>query len=221
VTRTRAGLALLPLDPLSGGTWIAAGSAGLAFAVLNASGPAGADGPSRGGLILDLIDATSLEDAIDRARHQCWRGWPPHRLLVVDARHTVALRLNLDGLAVQTFGIAEPLMFTSSSLGDDLVEPLRRRLFEDLVLAAADRFDGQEAFHQHRWRDRPDLSVHMRRHDAATQSITTIDLTPTRAAMRYESVREIAGEPAWLSIPATRSPAHRAAAEPATLALVS
>ena len=32
--RTHAGLALLPLDPLSGGTWIAASSAGLAFAVL-------------------------------------------------------------------------------------------------------------------------------------------------------------------------------------------
>ncbi len=221
VMRTRAGLALLPLDPLSGGSWIAASSAGLAFAVLNASDRAGTAGPSRGRLILDLIDATNLDDAIDRARRLCWRGWPAHRLLVVDAQHTVALRLSLDGLAVQTFGVAEPLMFTSSSLGDDLVEPLRRRVFEDLVLPAADRLDGQEAFHRHRWRDRPDLSVHMRRHDAATQSTTTIDLAPTRMSMRYESVREIAGTPAWLSIPATAASAHRVAREPAALALVS
>lgn len=219
--RARAGLALLPLDPLSGGTWIAATSAGLAFAVLNASDRLGTPGPSRGRLILELIDATSLDDAIDRARHLCWRGWPAHRLLVVDAQQAVALRLSLDGLAVQTFGVAEPLMFTSSSLGDDLVEPLRRRVFEDLVLTAADRVEGQDAFHRHRWRDRPDLSVHMRRHDAATQSMTTIDMAPTRMSMRYESVREIAGTPAWLSIPATAASADRAVSEPAALALVS
>lgn len=221
VMRTGAGLALLPLDPQGGGTWIAATSAGLVFAVLNVSSTAATDGPSRGHIILELLDAASLGEAVDRAERLCWRGWPPHRLIVMDGRQAFELRLRRQGLTMQAFSHARPLLFTSSSLGDDLVEPVRRQLFGEVVLAADERFMGQETFHRHRWSDRPHLSVHMRRHDAATHSITTVDVTAAQMAMRYEPVRELVGQPGWLTIPRGPIAAAQAPATPAALALVS
>ena len=34
----------------------------------------------------------------------------------------------------------------------------------------------------------------------ARESITTVDVSPTRVRMRYESTRDVVGQPAWLSI---------------------
>ena len=70
-----------------------------------------------------------------------------------------------------------PVMFTSSSLGDAIVETPRRRLFEELVLAGDDWLRGQFRFHRHRWDEQPEISIQMARQDAATVSRTTIDVT--------------------------------------------
>ena len=45
----------------------------------------------------------------------------------------------------------------------------------------------------------------MHRHDAGTQSITTVDVGPSRVRIRYESLREVAGAPMWLSIERQRT----------------
>jgi len=79
-------------------------------------------------------------------------------------------------------------MFTSSSLGDVLVEPPRRELLERLVLAAGDWLHGQARFHRHRWTSRPEISVNMAREDAATVSRTTIDVTSSTIDLAYESL---------------------------------
>jgi hypothetical protein len=68
-------------------------------------------------------------------------------------------------------------LFTSSGLGDALVEGPRRRLFERLVLGAEDSWlDGQSRFHRHRWPGQPELSVWMERPDARTVSRSVIDV---------------------------------------------
>ncbi|MGE3470482.1 MAG: NRDE family protein [Vicinamibacterales bacterium] len=214
VTRAGGLLALLPLDPCGGGTWIAGTSAGLVFAVLNGEGPGGAPGLSRGRLILELLESASLEDAVVRARPLCSRDWPAHRLLVADADRVLDLRVGLAGVQVHVHPVHRPQMFTSSSLGDAVAGPPRRALFDETVVAAADPLDGQDAFHRHRWRDRPHLSVHMRRHDAATLSITTVDVSPSAVRMRYEPATELVSQPAMVAID------RRADASPG-LALVS
>lgn len=198
-------LAMLPLDPLGGGTWIAASGAGLAFALLNRDGPSGASALSRGRLILELLDAASLDHVIDGARQLCRRDWPGHRLIVTDGASVLELHIAVSGLRVREHVTSRPLMFTSSSVDVDLARSLRTGLFEQIVARAADVLDGQDAFHRHRWPDRPHLSVHMRRHDAATQSITMVELTPATVRMRYESTTDIEGVPASLSIDRTRA----------------
>jgi Transport and Golgi organisation 2 len=205
-TVTRAGdhLALLPLDPLGGGTWIAASAAGLAFALLNRDSPSGAPALSRGRLILELLDAESLDDVIAGARRACRRDWPGHRLIVTDGARALELQAGISGLRVHEQAVDQPLLYTSSSVDADLAAAARRALFEQMVVHAADVLDGQDAFHRHRWRDRPHLSVHMRRHDAATQSITMVEITPATVRMRYESTTELVGLPASLSIDRTR-----------------
>ena len=205
ITRAGGALALMPIDPRGGGTWIAATSAGLVFALLNGSGEALPAAPSRGRLILELLDCIDLRQVTARAHGLTWRGWPPHRLLACDGRRTLELRIRRGGVSVDTYDMRGPLGFTSVPPGDVDAEPARRALFAELVTAAVDQADGQDAFHRHRWPDRPHLSVHMRRHDWGTQSITTVDVTPLRVRMRYESTRDVVGQPAWLSIERRRS----------------
>lgn len=209
VTRAGAHLALLPQDPLGGGTWIAANAAGLVFALLNRNGAPGAPGLSRGRLIPELLECTSLDGVIDDSSRLCRRDWPAHRLLVADGEQALELRVGTSGLHVDAHPIAGPLLFTSSSLDDAMADGHRRALFHEMVVEAADPVDGQDAFHRHRWHDCPHLSVHMRRHDAATQSITMVEITPATVRMRYESATDCVGMPAWLSIDRT-SAADRA-----------
>ena len=48
-----------------------------------------------------------------------------------------------------------------------------------------DRLAQQEAFHRHRWPDRPHLSVCMDRQDARTVSHTVVSLGPDRITLAY------------------------------------
>lgn len=198
VRRTSAGLAMFPIDPEGGGTWVAVNDAGLGFALLNDDGAA-AGAESRGRIILELLGCPDLA-AIRRCAEAVRRAWSPHRLLVADGEQVLELRIGPSKVEVTAHALDRPRLFTSSSLGRALVESPRRALFDRMVLNVADQRLGQEAFHRHRWADEPHLSVHMRRHDAATQSVTAVELAPERLRMRYESTREAAGVPAWMGI---------------------
>src|SRR5439155_17977933 len=78
-----------------------------------------------------------------------------------------------------------PLLFTSSGLGDGLVDPPRRVLFEEWFVPGANWREIQDAYHRHSWPDRSHLSVCMRRPEARTVSCTIVDLDHTRVAMTY------------------------------------
>lgn len=79
-------------------------------------------------------------------------------------------------------------LFCSSGLGDDVADRPRRRLWRAMMRTAGpdERMSMQERFHQHRWADRPELSVSMRRPDARTVSYTLIEVTRGEVSMRYQ-----------------------------------
>ena len=183
-----------PCDPQSGGTWIGVNDNGLAMALLNrAAGPAVAPRPStlsRGVLIPQLLGASHLDEAITRA----WTQLQPRdgsdqfeafTLLMIERRRTAIVEHRSGMTAIAQHPLDQPLMFTSSSLGDAVVDPPRRRLLTQLLQSRRDPLDAQARFHRHRWPNRPQVSVRMSRADAATVSHTVIDVSPAAVAVRY------------------------------------
>jgi hypothetical protein len=183
--------AVLPVDPTSGGTWVAVNDAGLALALLNVNSRNGAAAPqaaplSRGKIIPALLhDDTPLSAAcsaldLDPARYA------PFRLVLVN-RHEAA-EVHSDGARIRLVwrrGLTSPQFFTSSGLGDQAVEGPRRQLFGEFFDQPGDRRAQQDAFHRHRWPDRPHLSVCMDRQDARTVSHTVVSLAPDRVTLSY------------------------------------
>jgi hypothetical protein len=208
LTRTGKQQVLAPQDPQGRGTWIAANSGGIVFALLNVSEV----GPSlrhpvfsRGVVIPSLTGAATLDEVVFRMSAVPVAQWAPFRLLAVDscrvAEFVPATRHGAPH-SCQFHRVHKPLLFTSSSLGDTMVEGPRRTLFEQMLPASSlrpgDAAARQNAFHSHRWRDRPALSVHMSRPDACTVSTTTVEVTERDVRMVYEPAHCDAGTPVGL-----------------------
>jgi hypothetical protein len=106
--------------------------------------------------------------------------------LLLDGKEVVELRS--DGRQIQVSRcrpVAEPLCVTSSGLGDHRVEGPRQRLFAEFCHRPVDLARQQDAFHRHRWPERPHLSVCMVRADARTVSHTVVSLGPDRVTLAY------------------------------------
>jgi hypothetical protein len=193
--RFRAGRhdAIMPVDPQSQGTWIAASDAGLVLAVLNVNdGTRSVGKVSRGRIIPQLLDSCSLREAIDAASELVSNyGFGKFRLIAID-RETCG-QLRFDGRQIEiSFGPTDlPMMFTSSGLGDSLVDPPRRKLFHQLLGHAMSPRAAQDEFHRHCWPDRPHLSVRMSRADARTVSQTLVEVAPHRVSMNYRACRAL------------------------------
>lgn len=184
---------LMPIDPDSGGSWVACNAAGLALALLNvnASGLLTIPGRrSRGEIVPRLAACTTIEEAIAQAAALDAGAFAPFRLVGAQG--------------AQLFEFAPPAapvrrstrmaqMFTSSGLGDDLVEAPRRELFERIVQDGhGDPRARQDLFHSHQWPDRPHTSVLMSRADAHTVSRTVMEIGRRTVMMSY------AGAPDWV-----------------------
>lgn len=182
--------ALMPIDPGSGGTWVAVTDAGLALAILNVNPPslpqpAGADLPrSRGLIIPALVGADDLDEAVWLACGLCPFDFRPFRLVLAMGREVAEVVWDGQRLVTRRQRCEGPLMFTSSGLGDHQVLAPRSALFA-AVMARGEPTAQQAAFHRHSWPDRPHLSVCMRRTDACTVSLTTVDLTEQFVRMHY------------------------------------
>lgn len=185
--------AVMPIDPESGGSWVGANDAGLVACLLNANPTAGAGGPenaprrrSRGILVPLALECSTIGAAVARIGETEPSGFLPFRLMIFDAWRICICEG--DGSRL-TLGRINPMgparMLTSSGLGDRLVEPVRRPLFEAMLRERADPLDAQEEFHRHRWRDRAHLSVLMSRPDARTVSQTTVDLFHDLASVSF------------------------------------
>ena len=200
VVRRRLGsrVAIMPTDPQSGGTWGGANDAGLVACLLNANPPGvlsaatgGTARESRGTIIPALLAATDpaearvIAGAVDASR------FPPFRALVLDAE--TFFIASSDGVSLrlaETRPIRGPIFLASSGLGDRQVQLPRRLLFDEFLNESRDPFDAQRRFHEHRWPDRPHLSVLMNRADARTVSRTVVELFPDAASLSYAALSE-------------------------------
>ncbi len=183
--------AVWPVDPVSGGTWIAVNDAGLATTILNVN-PEPADAlvhtgkHSRGRLIPSLMACAALDEAQRLCASIRPRDYPPFRLVLLFRLQVV--HFVSDGATLRSEGdsVADrPLLFTSSGLGDALVEAPRRALFQQEFATGGDWERIQDAYHRHSWPDRRHISVCMEREAARTVSHTVVELSPQDLRMTY------------------------------------
>lgn len=183
--------AVLPIDPTSGGTWVAGNDAGLAMTLLNVnSEKACATTPvrplSRGTIIPALLHCDTPLAAAFSALDLNPARFAPFRLVLVNRREVVEVHSDGSRLRlVWRIRLTRPHLFTSSGLGDQMVEGMRRQLFSEYFDRPWDWLARQDAFHRHRWPDRPHLSVCMHREDARTVSHTVVSLGPDRVTLTY------------------------------------
>ena len=184
--------AALPVDFPSCGTWIAVSDAGLVMALLNANPQRRlqlddiASRQSRGRIIPALLHCDEVEQALELARDIDPYDFQPFRLIVLNESTCIEIASNgFDLMSASRAFDGAPLMFTSSGLGDQLVEHPRRELFDRMVRSAALSPARQDAFHAHQWPDRPQISVMMERADARTVSRTIVEVRNDAASLRY------------------------------------
>jgi hypothetical protein len=197
--RVGSGHAIFPRDPDGGGTWIGVNRDGLVAALLNrnpGSGHAQRRGrqtaehlTSRGVIVPFLLQFERPAEALTHLERLSEISFAPFRVVLVDGRSIWTAAGGSDlRLRVDRYPLVRPHVFSSSGLGDAMVEGPRRRLFQSLVLNQRDGLlAAQAGFHRHQWPNTPAISVLMSRVDARTVSRTQVDLTVAgRIAMLYE-----------------------------------
>jgi hypothetical protein len=191
--------AIYPVDPVSGGTWLAVNDAGVAIALLNRT-MVGVDTSrsrgrgvrptdrlrSRGAIVPRLAGAHDSSSVLERLRGLDFRAHAPFRIVAACRDRIVVATSDGRALAMTTLPVTGPVVFTSSSLGDERAEYLRLPLFECLVRRSADPLTEQRRFHDHRWTDCPSLSVRMRRADAYTVSRSAVTVDASGVRFEYE-----------------------------------
>jgi hypothetical protein len=187
---------VMPVDPESGGTWIAASDAGLVFALLNATtGPSPAiAGDSRGSIIPRLLASSTVSEALGLALGGHFERYRPFRLMVMDPYQLVECWLDEGRVRHRRAYLQGAVMRTSSGLGDALVEGPRRALFRQFFKGPGNAVVAQDAFHDHQWPGREAVSVRMSRGDARTVSRCIVELSAGYATMTYRATgaREVA-----------------------------
>lgn len=181
-----------PVDPLSGGTWIGVNEVGFAACILNRTPrhPAVlATAPrSRGTILPSLLAEMSMATALRAAAAIPAALFKPFTLVLLH-RGLVAVLTNRQGrMTLRLSALLEPRLFTSSSLGDHVVRRPRRSLFARMVAASSDPLQAQAAFHDHQWVAHPQVSVRMRRPEAATVSQTVVDVAKHAVHVRYRAL---------------------------------
>jgi hypothetical protein len=189
---------LLPVDPVSEGTWFGVSDAGLAAVLMNVYivqaeavveiVPRQQPAVSRGTIIPHVLAADGLADALARFEQLDPHNFEPFRLILIDRSHWVEIVWAADQLAIGSQKpVDAPLFFTSSGLGDEIVANPRRKLFEEMLHRDADLPAAQDAFHRYVWPGREFASVWMTRAEARTQSITWCEIAAREVLMRYAS----------------------------------
>jgi hypothetical protein len=183
----------MPIDPESGGTWIAANDAGIVFALLNAN--PGAYPPitssvrsatlSRGTIIPSLIASATVAEALARAERIQVERYAPFRLLLFDRFQLVECAGHGGRIRRRRSYLSAAIMRTSSGLGDAVVAGPRRALFQRFFSYPDDASVAQDRFHQHRWIGREAVSVNMDRSDARTVSRTIVEVGSDTISMSY------------------------------------
>jgi hypothetical protein len=182
---------VMPLDPQSGGTWIAVNDLGIVFALLNANAAA-ASSPttspvSRGTIIPRLVGCASVSETLAHAAALQVDRFQPFKLLLFDRYQLAECWPDGDRLRHRRSFLYSAVMRTSSGLGDAIVTGPRRTLFRRFFDAPQDPIRAQDLFHQHRWPGREAISVNMERPDARTVSHTVIEIGLETIAVSYRA----------------------------------
>lgn len=174
-----------PRDPDGGGTWVATSSAGLGFVLLNRRVDQTEERHprvTRGAIIPAIWDCASV-DAVRARLRRCTFRTRPFTLVAVDDRVAVEFVDTPRGVReIATHGGAR-LVWTSSSWDANAVRRHRLRLFARLV--PAPDAEAQDRFHAWVDADEPARGILMRRADACTVSVTTVDMSAARGCLRY------------------------------------
>jgi hypothetical protein len=214
-------LAVMPIDPVGGGTWIGASDAGLAAVLMNVYGeethgkvlaikpfPSASAklSVSRGTIIPQALRALTLDEAVAIVRSLDHTAFEPFRLVVADrSAWAECLWTRSEFSAGSARPIEGPLFFTSSGLGDEVVAGPRRRLFDEMFATSDNLPRQQDAFHRHAWPDNRPASVWMTREQAMTVSRTEVELTADHVTMSYharvgDTVQLVDAEPISLAV---------------------
>lgn len=181
---------LMPIDPLSGGTWIAANDAGLVFVLLDANDGASASAGvvSRGAIIPTLVGCGTISCALAQAQLIRADRFAPFTLLIIDGHEFLDCRPRADRIHYRRSSLRGAILRTSSGLGDGVVEGPRRALFRRTVAKARAARAAQDQYHRHQWPGREAISVNMRRDNAATVSRTVIEVRESSVRMSYDAI---------------------------------
>ena len=189
IRETGGGRAIMPIDPPPRGTWSGLNDARRVATLLNvnlAEPPPGPRLSSRGGLVPALVACDTLGEAERVALGVRPADYPPFRLVAADGSEV--LDVFSDGARLEHARRSlpgGPVLFTSSGLGDALVEGPRRALLNQMFAPGGDLSAQQDAYHRHSWPGRRHLSVCMERDDASTVSHTLIEIDARRVALTY------------------------------------
>lgn len=200
LVRTGSHQSIMPIDPLSGGTWIGCNHAGLAAVLLNMAPGTQPHTPregdrSRGSIIPAILTSGTVAQAAELATELPADRYPPFRLLLATIDQYTLLSSCRDTVAVLESGpLDRPLMLASSGLGDDLVQPFRHDLLQQMISeklgSSPLSADAQDRFHRTPCDSQPHVGVLMHRDDARTVSITTLTLTADWASMQHTVVTD-------------------------------
>jgi hypothetical protein len=193
--------ALWPIDPAGGGTWVGVNERGVSATTLNlnespdTAGPRPTPARSRGSIVPAILAESTATGAAAALRALDLHGLLPFRLVIVDRDALWTARWNGADLSLDRAELT-PVCLVSSGLGDALVAP-RLDLFRRAVLDPGPTAALQDAFHDHQWADRPEISVRMERAAARTVSRTIVEVLPGAVSMRYTP---LGGAPSTISI---------------------
>lgn len=183
--------AVMPIDPASGGTWVGVNDAGLVACLLNRTrNPEHAARfrlrASRGEIVPGILAADHLDRAVQQACDLEAVRWPPFRLFIAHGRDAAILTSEGEQITIDRAGqVTDPLLLSSSGLGDEHVRAYREHAFSAFNRMHPDPVSAQQAYHSASDAQHAALAPLMTRLDARTVSQTTIDVTTDRITLHH------------------------------------
>ncbi len=187
-----------PVDNPQGGTWIGVNNYGVTAALLNTNSEPGSgirkmlkdrlsNVHSRGIIIPEILGEKNIQDSINKIRSFNIIQFMPFRLIIHNRKKHAFIGWTGEELTIwEKDWDGLPIFYTSSGLGDSLVENFRYPLFKKYIFSHPNPdVNIQDYFHSLTDKQRPHLSVCMDRPDAQTVSYTTISINQTEATVDY------------------------------------
>lgn len=170
-----------PIDPPSGGSWLASNQHGLSVTLLNwYLLPAKAGKISRGQLVKALATLSSCDSLPEFIRQHNFSVYAPFQCVVFDTRTQQLLSWNGEQLTVTD----APKIMTSSSVETDATIKRRIDKFSQFC-HQTDTASNYFEFHQQHDADFSEQSVCVHRELSRTMSHTQICVTQEQLTMRY------------------------------------